>query len=442
MALDNLKQTDITTLPSGDIIATPCVPESATFASSYVALRLDDGGSGGGFHTITLGSLQTNKIGLVCETKPGDAEQNKLLKDWGPLEFELKITTGNSAVRLTNVYVAIMDVEGNVHYCVGTVHMTPHEPMLVGTYTIEVPIDFDFYGLDLNYTLYWSFRFRNYATGNQSITLQTGQTVVLSAEYFPITFPIPSKITCEANAGSLTHEIEMEGTGDIDELTASATASGDVELDGLAIMEEGTSTAGATSEFELEGSGELEASASGLASTESEIQGTGELELEGFASASTELEIEGLGELILEATAVALGTAILEDASILDGTYEEIANAVRGFFMASIRGIPIVWDNAPDPHTDSLFVRVRVQFRPERTFRVRKHTKFGELVVSVYAPANSGTAASMQKVDLIADAFRVTDINDIRFDTPKLRRIGREGAWYRNDVTCPFRYVA
>lgn len=113
---------------------------------------------------------------------------------------------------------------------------------------------------------------------------------------------------------------------------------------------------------------------------------------------------------------------------------------------------PIAWDNVafsppepPAPWIRPTITAQRAYAAEIGTAGIRRHD--GALIVEVFTPAMTGTNENDVLCDAIAALFRDVSESGIRFDQPFVipigirtdtGRVGSEGAWYKQDVICPF----
>lgn len=124
---------------------------------------------------------------------------------------------------------------------------------------------------------------------------------------------------------------------------------------------------------------------------------------------------------------------------------EALHNAIRSRFKTEVAdknaGLVVIYDNAPDPDKDALWVRFTVlegdanqqSLGPPRKFRT-----VGVAVGQVFALVDTGDRKALQVADKIKLAFRAISAGGVTYRTPSVKNVGRVDRWWQVNVTCPF----
>lgn len=106
---------------------------------------------------------------------------------------------------------------------------------------------------------------------------------------------------------------------------------------------------------------------------------------------------------------------------------------------------PVAWENEhfKAPAEPEPWVRVTVFGSTASRASVggtsARYRHDGEVIVEVWFPANEGSAGARTLADAAAAVFRAWQAGTLTFWTPRVVRVGREGAWYRLNVIAPFK---
>jgi hypothetical protein len=130
-------------------------------------------------------------------------------------------------------------------------------------------------------------------------------------------------------------------------------------------------------------------------------------------------------------------------------TYAEIVNAITTRFNVEVKanvsgGITVQYDNdgAFDKPEGSRWARASVLLGASFQVSLGENKRFrtpGLLVVSIFIPNGSGTAAAYEVAALVRTAFRGITAGGVVYTTPYISVIGiTEGGEWQLNVTCPF----
>ncbi len=105
------------------------------------------------------------------------------------------------------------------------------------------------------------------------------------------------------------------------------------------------------------------------------------------------------------------------------------------------RAEPIAWPNTDlDPGSAAYiepFVNNQEAFNADIAPAKRvRHP--GLLTVNVRVPINEGNGAALEIADAVVTIYRNAKFSGITFRAPTVRDIGKEAAWYRVQVDCPY----
>lgn len=129
-------------------------------------------------------------------------------------------------------------------------------------------------------------------------------------------------------------------------------------------------------------------------------------------------------------------------------TRKQLHNTIRARFKALVAdaiegGLPTQYDNdgAFEKPDDSRWCRFTVllgdSFQSElgsaRTTRTA-----GVAIAQVFVPVGQGDAEALDVADGIEPHFRQVTADGVVWKTPRTKTVGRDGAWWQVNVTCPF----
>lgn len=64
----------------------------------------------------------------------------------------------------------------------------------------------------------------------------------------------------------------------------------------------------------------------------------------------------------------------------------------------------------------------------------------GIFIASIYFPFGDGDGDQVQLADAVALAFRAVTSGGVTFRAPSVARVGKAGAWWQVNVTCPWQF--
>lgn len=123
-------------------------------------------------------------------------------------------------------------------------------------------------------------------------------------------------------------------------------------------------------------------------------------------------------------------------ASVMRSRFESVANPL---------GLAVRWDNDPreTPGSDETWARASIVPGTSRLVErgaPNRYRTVGIFYALLFAPAETSEHALLELGDQVADEFRAVTDRGVTFKTPLVRAKGREGPWWRVDVTCPFQW--
>jgi len=112
----------------------------------------------------------------------------------------------------------------------------------------------------------------------------------------------------------------------------------------------------------------------------------------------------------------------------------------------------IFWPNTtndtPDPDTDAVDGFITVTYQATEAFQADTYGAGGTfrhpalLILSVYALRGLGAGAALTVAETLAAVFRgkrdTSGTTKVVYQSPTIRAIGTDGAWYQVDVEVPF----
>lgn len=126
-------------------------------------------------------------------------------------------------------------------------------------------------------------------------------------------------------------------------------------------------------------------------------------------------------------------------------TFETLHNAIRSRFETQVetpQSITAVYDNGPDEHPDdALWVRWTVLPGASNQIELGANPSYrtvGVAVAQIFQPIKQGDKAALELADVIVTTFRAVTDTGVKFLVPSVRVVGRDGAWWQVNVTCPF----
>lgn len=127
------------------------------------------------------------------------------------------------------------------------------------------------------------------------------------------------------------------------------------------------------------------------------------------------------------------------------GFYEIVTNAITKYFdnFATSNGIAVHYDNDPtESPVDQVWCKIHVDFGEKIITGIGQEVLsrvVGILNIIIYSPIGIGVANALNIVDIVTSGFRLIIIDTaIKFQVPKIRRIGRVEDNYQVNVLCPF----
>lgn len=130
--------------------------------------------------------------------------------------------------------------------------------------------------------------------------------------------------------------------------------------------------------------------------------------------------------------------------------YQSTQRAIGAHFASTITqplGLPTFWPNQgaipPGAQLETTqWLRVSFIWSSNRPEVVQgtsgRYRTRGEMIVSVFAPSDTGADDSAETADFIVNAYRGLDLDGIAFETAEIRRAGLSGHWWQVNVHCPF----
>lgn len=135
--------------------------------------------------------------------------------------------------------------------------------------------------------------------------------------------------------------------------------------------------------------------------------------------------------------------------------FVDIHNNIRGKFKTEVIDVSstigdddVAWDNVVfdghDASNTAVWVRFQVLTGESQSRELGSATArtSGVALASVFALVGGGDNLSLELVDEIVSAFRqstnVASGTTVKFHTPSVQHIGRDGSWWQTNVTIPF----
>lgn len=214
----------------------------------------------------------------------------------------------------------------------------------------------------------------------------------------------------------------------------------------------------------LGGTGQMSGAAHGGSATTAALSGSGALagHVAGDASTTASLDFaissqtgfvagDSAAFATLTADGQLVGAAIGGSAIYLQtvatkGFYEELNYQVTKRFhdlVETPNALITQYDNEDqEPATNDVWARV--YFLPGTSMQADmggesiRHRTPGVMVVALFSPLVRGVGPALAMADLIDDQFRTVTANGVTYRKPYVSVVGRERAWHRVNVTCPF----
>ncbi len=145
----------------------------------------------------------------------------------------------------------------------------------------------------------------------------------------------------------------------------------------------------------------------------------------------------------LSGSAVVTSSASARILHIPVGFYESLINQITAYFqdIADTNNLTVRYENDPrSTPADGLWCDCNIDFgdTDQSELGVASFRHIGNFVVKIKNPIGLGTSELLQTADIIASAFRTTDLNRIIFNVPRIRDVGRVDDNYQFNVICPF----
>ena len=124
--------------------------------------------------------------------------------------------------------------------------------------------------------------------------------------------------------------------------------------------------------------------------------------------------------------------------------FQSITNSITTYFqdVADANSLTVRFDNDPRPTpTDNLWCRASINFENSQPKEIGKNSyrNSGNFVIEIYYPIKMGISFILRVVDKIVTQFTEITINEIvKFQTPKVKNIGRVEDNHQVNVICPF----
>lgn len=127
-------------------------------------------------------------------------------------------------------------------------------------------------------------------------------------------------------------------------------------------------------------------------------------------------------------------------------SFAEAASVVRVRYKTLVEdpeGLETVYDNAPDPHLDNEpWSRFTLRFGASDLIEVGARPTIrtnGVALVQLFHPVETGDGLLLELADRVALVFRRITVSGVKFITPSIQNVGRDGKWWQVNVSCPFR---
>lgn len=132
----------------------------------------------------------------------------------------------------------------------------------------------------------------------------------------------------------------------------------------------------------------------------------------------------------------------------MTANHETSHNAIRSRFKTEVvdkisGGLSTQYDNNDEftVPTDTRWCRFAVldgdSFQTSLG-STKNYRTAGIAVAEIRIPVGRGDKEALVVADFIKDAFTSVSVSGVTFKTPKVETIGRAGAWWQVNVTCPF----
>jgi len=136
---------------------------------------------------------------------------------------------------------------------------------------------------------------------------------------------------------------------------------------------------------------------------------------------------------------------LIEVVVVVVGPFERNGQLIRSRFrdtVATPLSLATQYDNAPFVQPDTAAwcrLKVDVGRLIQRDFgKGNTYRKLGEFRAVLKSPVEDGDLILNQFTDAVSAAFRLVDASGISYGVPRVERRRRVGAWFEQEVVCPF----
>tara|TARA_Y100000310_G_C20637482_1_gene791991 strand:- start:219 stop:1913 length:1695 start_codon:yes stop_codon:yes gene_type:complete len=117
-------------------------------------------------------------------------------------------------------------------------------------------------------------------------------------------------------------------------------------------------------------------------------------------------------------------------------------NVIRAHFqsqVADVEGVPVHYDNSTgEPPATGLWIRLSILDGTSTRASSGVYRTSGVVDAAVFAPLGDGDQNALAIADRIVRAFLPATVSGVTFRLPYATSVGRAGAWWQTNITCPF----
>ena len=125
-------------------------------------------------------------------------------------------------------------------------------------------------------------------------------------------------------------------------------------------------------------------------------------------------------------------------------SFKNIVNSITAYFqdVANRNFLIVRFDNDPRATpTDNLWCKVSINLdnSMQKEIGINSYRNIGDFTIEIYNSIKIGQSPILRIIDRIVKQFTQETINDsVKFQTPKVKNIGRINDNYQINVVCPF----
>ena len=127
--------------------------------------------------------------------------------------------------------------------------------------------------------------------------------------------------------------------------------------------------------------------------------------------------------------------------------FEQERQAIEERLASNYTALPIRFENAPFRETSTAYCALFIRRGEGRQVTLgdgaQHHRWTGLIIVQVFYPEDTGTAAALQQATTIGDIFRrqefsVSGSGLIRCRVPSIETVGVRNGWFQVNITTPY----